>query len=58
MVKKIKKLIVFTLFAFFYSLFSKQTEAAIGCVVPKGSNGKLLYQGIQTDKTIDQSWCY
>ena len=58
MVKKIKRFIVFTLFAFFYSLLSKQSEASVGCIVPKGANGKLLYQGSQTDKTIDANWCY
>ena len=61
MTKKVKKFVLFFVLAFISSLIaSKKAEAMKICLVPKNSNGKLVYQGsvIDMDANSISHDCY
>lgn len=59
MVKKVKRFVVFVLFAFFHSMLMGKTAEAdnvaesTACVFPKSGVKLLRYNGVETEKDLD-----
>ena len=53
MTKKVKRFVLFIVLAFISSLLaSKKAEAMKICLIPKNSDGKLMYQGTATNINV------